>query len=70
MGRFEHSEGDFQSELLRIITRHPMRQEQIIQTFLSEKLNKKAILKQLEELESQNVIMKRIYNNDIFWRKK
>jgi len=69
-GRFEHSEGDFETELLRIITRHPMRQEQIIQTFINAKLNEKEILKKLAELESKHVIMKRIYNNNIFWRKE
>ncbi|TFG02821.1 MAG: radical SAM protein [Promethearchaeota archaeon] len=69
-GIFEHSHGDFERELLRIITRHPMREKQIIKTFSNLNLDKKTILEKLTILESKNVILKKIYNNQIFWRKK
>lgn len=69
-GSFEHSHGDFERELLRIITRHPMREKQIIKTFSNLNLDKKTILEKLTILESKNVILKKIYNNQIFWRKK
>jgi len=69
-GMFEHSKGDFEKELLRIITRHPMRQEQIIKTFSNSNLSKKEIIKKLTILESKNIISKKFYNKNIFWRKE
>lgn len=69
-GTFEHSHGDFERELLRIITRHPMREDQIIKTFSNLELDEKTILKKLKLLESKDIILKKIYNEKIFWRKK
>ena len=69
-GVFEHSHGVFEQELLRIITRHPMREDQIIKTFSNLELDKKTILDKLALLESKNVILKKRYHKKIFWRKK
>jgi wyosine [tRNA(Phe)-imidazoG37] synthetase (radical SAM superfamily) len=69
-GVFEHSHGDFEKELLKIITRHPMREDQIIKTFSNLELDEKIILEKLTLLESKDVILKTIYNKKIFWRKK
>ena len=69
-GTFEHSHGDFEEELLRIITRHPMREKQIIRTFSNSNFTEKIILQKLAELESKNIILKKIYNKETFWRKK
>jgi wyosine [tRNA(Phe)-imidazoG37] synthetase (radical SAM superfamily) len=69
-GMFEHSKGDFEKELLRIIIRHPMRQEQIIKTFSNSNLSKKEIIRKLTILESKNIISKKFYNKNIFWRKE
>ena len=46
-GVFEHSPGDFEQELLKIITRHPMREDQIIKTFSNSELDEKTILEKL-----------------------
>jgi wyosine [tRNA(Phe)-imidazoG37] synthetase (radical SAM superfamily) len=69
-GVFEHSQGDFERELLKIITRHPMREEQIIETFSNSNLSEKDIIKKLALLESENKIIKSEYNKQVFWRKK
>jgi len=69
-GTFEHSHGDFERELLRIITRHPMREKQIIKTFSNLDLDEKIILEKLAFLESKNIIIKKRYNKKVFWRKK
>ena len=69
-GIFEHSHGKFEQELLRIITRHPMREDQIIKTFSNLELDEVTILEKLKALESKNVILKKIYNKKTFWRKK
>lgn len=68
IGNFGFFSSDFKKELLNIIERHPMREDQIINTFYSENLTKNAILNQLNELESENLIKKSVYNNRIFWR--
>ena len=68
MGKFGVFSLDFEKEILSIIERHPMRQEQILETFSSEKFNEKDILIQLDEMESENKIKKYVYNNQIFWR--
>ena len=59
---------DFENELINIIERHPMRQDQIIQTFYSENFSKNEILNQLKRLESEKLIKKSLYNNKIFWK--
>ena len=68
IGNFGFFSSDFKKELLNIIERHPMRQDQIINTFYSESFTKNDILEQLKELESENLIKKSMYNTKIFWR--
>lgn len=69
-GIFEHTHGDFEQELLRIITRHPMREDQIIKTFSNLELDEETIIEKLALLESKDIILKQTYNKQIFWRKK
>mgnify|MGYP006279691409 CR=1 FL=1 len=68
MGHFKLYSEDFQHELLSIIERHPMRQDQIIETFMSDKLPENDILKKLHELENQHKISPIEYNNKTFWK--
>jgi len=51
IGKFVFYSSDFETEILSIIQRHPMRQEQIMETFFSKDLNKNNILSRLEKLE-------------------
>ncbi|MFX1479971.1 MAG: radical SAM protein [Promethearchaeota archaeon] len=67
MGQFGFYSSDFKNELLNIIERHPMRQDQIIKTFFSKDFTKKKILNQLKKLESEKKIMKSSYYGKIFW---
>jgi len=67
-GSFKIYSSDFEKELLNIIERHPMRQDQIINTFFSHCYSKDGILSQLEKLESEKKIKKEIYNQKIFWK--
>ncbi|MFX0070758.1 MAG: hypothetical protein ACFFAO_06680 [Candidatus Hermodarchaeota archaeon] len=59
---------DFERELLSIIERHPMRHEQLIQTFKSDILNSEEIEKRLLKLENKKRIKKIDYDNQIFWK--
>ncbi len=68
MGKFGFYSSDFEKELLNIIERHPMRQEQIIETFTTETFTKDQILLKLEKLESENKIKRWIYKENIFWK--
>lgn len=68
MGTFGLFSLNFEKELLKIIERHPMRQDQIFKTFCSEDLNKSDILSRLLKLESNNKIKKSIYRNQIHWK--
>jgi len=70
MGYFKLYSENFQQELLSIIERHPMRQDQIIETFMSEKFPENDILKKLHELEEQHKISPIKYNNKTFWKYK
>jgi wyosine [tRNA(Phe)-imidazoG37] synthetase (radical SAM superfamily) len=70
IGKFGFYSSDFEKELLSIIERHPMRQEQILETFSSKDLNKNQILKRLKQLESQKKIEKIIYLNNTYWKLK
>ncbi len=70
IGKFGFYSSDFEKEVLSIIERHPMRQEQILETFSSEQLNKKDILSKLEKLELQKKIEKIIYLNKTYWKLK
>jgi len=67
IGNFYLYSQDFEKELLNIIKRHPMRQNQIINTFSSNNFKKEDIIYRLKKLESKNKIKKSIYNNQIYW---
>ncbi|MFX1407609.1 MAG: radical SAM protein [Promethearchaeota archaeon] len=67
IGKFKFYSKNFEKELIKIIERHPMRKEQILKTFSSEKFPKVKILLQLKKLESQNKVRKIEYNNQIFY---
>ncbi|MFX1392972.1 MAG: radical SAM protein [Promethearchaeota archaeon] len=67
-GIFGLYSSDFEEELFSIIKRHPMRQEQILETFSSNNFDKDKILLRLEKLESLKKIKKIIYNDQIFWK--
>ena len=58
---------NFEKELLNIIQRHPMRQNQIISTFSSTNFKNEEIISRLKKLESKNKIKKSTYNNQIYW---
>jgi len=68
MGKFGFYSSNFEKELLSIIERHPMRQDQIIGTFSSKEFTKGKILRQLKVLELEKKIEKKIYNDKIFWK--
>ncbi|MHA1294829.1 MAG: radical SAM protein [Promethearchaeota archaeon] len=68
MGLFNYFSTNFEKELLSIIERHPMRQKQIIETFLSKSLTAKEIALKLKELEQNKKIKKEIYENKVFWK--
>jgi wyosine [tRNA(Phe)-imidazoG37] synthetase (radical SAM superfamily) len=70
IGKFGFYSSDFEKELLSIIERHPMRQEQILKTFSSEELNKNQILNRLKQLELQKKTKKIIYLKNIYWKLK
>jgi len=67
IGKFRFYSNNFEKELVAIIERHPMRLQQILETFSSENLTKTNILLRLEKLESQEKIKKIEYNNQIFY---
>lgn len=66
-GYFRSYSENFEQELINIIKRHPMRQDQIIETFQSDSLTSDTILAQLDLLEKQKKIKKKMYNNKVFW---
>lgn len=68
MGKFYLYSSDFEKEFLSVVERHPMRQEQIIETFCSQNLNQEEIFQRLKSLEDRKMIEKITYNNKIFWR--
>jgi wyosine [tRNA(Phe)-imidazoG37] synthetase (radical SAM superfamily) len=68
-GIFRVHSTNFEKELLAILERHPMRQNQIIETFLSSNFNKKKIISELENLITRKKIKKIIYNEQVFWKK-
>ncbi|MFX1256666.1 MAG: radical SAM protein, partial [Promethearchaeota archaeon] len=67
-GIFGFYSSNFERELFSIIKRHPMRQEQILETFSLKKYNKNEILLQLEKLESEKRIKKVVYDDKVFWK--
>ena len=70
IGKFGFFSSDFEKEILSIIERHPMRQEQILETFSSKELNKDQILTRLQQLELQKKIEKTKYLDHIYWKLK
>ncbi|MFX0081175.1 MAG: radical SAM protein [Candidatus Hodarchaeota archaeon] len=69
-GKFSIHSANFEKEIISILERHPMRQNQIIETFLSSNFNKDKIIAELEALKSKKKIIKIIYNKEIFWKIK
>ena len=67
-GEFDLYSSDFKKELLAIIERHPMRQDQIIETFSTPCFKEIDILENLSHLESEYKIRKYVYSNNIFWK--
>jgi wyosine [tRNA(Phe)-imidazoG37] synthetase (radical SAM superfamily) len=67
IGKFKFYSKNFEKELTAIIERHPMRKEQILETFSGKKFPKSKILSQLKTLESQKKVKKIEYNNQIYY---
>jgi wyosine [tRNA(Phe)-imidazoG37] synthetase (radical SAM superfamily) len=68
IGNFTTYSLDFEKELLNIIERHPLRQNQIFKIF-SKNFKKTLLLKKLKKLQKQKIIQKKTYGNVIFWKK-
>ncbi|MFX1365389.1 MAG: radical SAM protein [Promethearchaeota archaeon] len=69
-GKFSVYSSDLENELLSILERHPMRYDQIIETFAIDGINEEIINSQLRKLKSQNKIKEIFYNNQAFWKLK
>ena len=67
-GKFNIYSSNFEQELISILERHPMREDQIIETFSSPKINRNKILSQLKQLKFQKKIIDVYYNNKMFWK--
>ena len=67
-GEFDIYSNNFEQEFLAIIQRHPMRQDQILETFSTPYFTEMDIIKNLKSLESQEKIKKWFYNDQIFWK--
>jgi len=67
-GIFSVFSSNFEMELKTLLERHPMRQEQIFETFSSKKFTEHDLLVQLNTLASQNKIKQVIYNNQTCWK--
>ena len=67
-GTFSVFGSNFEKELKTLLERHPMRLEQITETFSSKTVNEQDLLDQLNTLASQNKIKKVIYNKQTFWK--
>ncbi len=68
-GIFKIYSSNFENNLLSIIERHPMRLDQIIETFCTKNTTNE-ILKRLEFLKSKNKIETHKYNEQIYWKLK
>ena len=68
MGTFGKFSGEFEKELLSIIERHPMREEQIIETFKKSDFLESDILSRLNLLKEESLIKKIEYQGKIFWK--
>jgi len=67
-GKFNIYSSNFENEVLSILERHPMRQDQIINTFSTLNLNKDKIIMNLKRLQSEKKIKKLYYNGKLFWK--
>ncbi len=67
-GAFNIYSSDFEKEVLSILERHPMRQEQIIESFSSSSFGKDKIISNLKKLKSEKKIKEIFYNKQIFWK--
>ncbi|TFG15155.1 MAG: radical SAM protein [Promethearchaeota archaeon] len=67
-GVFGVYSSNFKEELFNIITRHPMRQDQIIQTFCTGEISEDNIMQELKKLELEKKIKKINYDEKIFWK--
>ncbi|MFO7795688.1 MAG: radical SAM protein [Promethearchaeati archaeon] len=68
MGTFGKFSAEFEKELLAIIERHPMREEQIVKTFQTSELTESDILSRLNLLNEESIIKKIEYQGKIFWK--
>jgi wyosine [tRNA(Phe)-imidazoG37] synthetase (radical SAM superfamily) len=68
MGQFKLYSNNFEQELLSIIERHPMREDQIIESFSTDTFQKAQILDNLNSLKEQNKITPIVYNDKTFWK--
>ncbi|MFX1493198.1 MAG: radical SAM protein [Promethearchaeota archaeon] len=67
-GAFCTYSNDFEKEVLSILERHPMRQDQIIESFSSSRFSKDEIISNLKKLKSEKKIVDILYNNQTFWK--
>ena len=67
-GLFQIYSSNFEKEVLSIIQRHPMREDQIIKTFTSANLSKDIIVLKLKELESEKRIKNWKYIGKSYWK--
>ena len=67
-GHFSLHSKDLKHELVSILERHPMREDQIIKTFMNKEIKQDDINDILIHLESMRKIKKYFYENKIFWR--
>lgn len=67
-GEFSVFGSNFEVELITLLERHPMRLEQILETFSSKNFDEQDLLHKLNTLMSQNKIKKVNYNNQTFWK--
>ncbi|MFW9901265.1 MAG: radical SAM protein [Candidatus Thorarchaeota archaeon] len=67
-GKFNIYSSNFENEVLKILERHPMRQDQIIETFSSPNLTQDKIIMNLKRLKLEKKIRKVHYNDQIFWK--
>ena len=68
VGKFRIYSSNFENEVLSILERHPMRQDQIIETFSSSNFDENEIISLLKKLKSQRKIIDTLYNKQIFWK--
>lgn len=69
-GTFKIYSSNFEKEVLSILMRHPMRQNQIIETFSSSGFSKDVVISNLKKLKFENKIKEIFYNKQIFWKIK